>query len=359
MRLTKKIARIEVDQNNQSLYYAAEIEKCASANAKLSKIIQNLRTSISNMNLTKNNQSNKFIEDNNNLTRDELLENSTVILPQTEWDVEPDYDEEMKGNDCLSDSKPEESPNKNKRPKGVPIDDLKLKIMAFENDFKLPLNGAVVHITSLFDGVDIANGYERVVADGESLWLELSETQIFKSKFQKRQLTRTRQYFTLNGVTLHKQLAQENQPYPRRQKLAVKIDRAKPSSKLKNGKYYLHVHQIKIYNPEIGTRWLGTGRLIRKLVNAFGNKYHPKHKIGSNQTPTSKANYQVVQRKPQILNQTPVLTHHRNRNLYSNYANVSLPPQQQPLFAAPFIHPSRPDALNRGFFPVPVQQGMG
>ena len=112
----------------------------------------------------------------------------------------------------------------------------------------------------------------------------------------------------------------------------------------------------KVFN---GTRWLGTGRLIRKLVNAFGNKYHPKQKIGSNQTPTSKANYQVVQRKPQILNQTPVLTHHQNGNLYSNYANVSLPPQQQPLFAAPFIHPSRPDALNRVFFPVPVQQGMG
>ena len=94
-----------------------------------------------------------------------------------------------------------------------------------------------------------------MVADGESLWLELSEDQIFKSNFQKRQLTRTRQYYTMKGVTLHEQLASENHPYPRRQKLAVKIDRNQPSSRLKKGKFYLHVHQKKIWNPELGFRW--------------------------------------------------------------------------------------------------------
>ena len=82
----------------------------------------------------------------------------------------------------------------------------------------------------------------------------------FKSNFKQRQLTRTRQYYTMNGVTLHKQLARENHPYPRRQKLAVKIDRSEPSSRLKTGKFYLYFHQLKIYNPEIGSRWLGKGK---------------------------------------------------------------------------------------------------
>ena len=72
-------------------------------------------------------------------------------------------------------------------------EDLVLKAEAFEKDFKLPLNGAEVHITSLRGGVDVASGYERVVPDGEGLWLELSEEQIYKLNFSKRQKTATRQ----------------------------------------------------------------------------------------------------------------------------------------------------------------------
>ena len=86
----------------------------------------------------------------------------------------------------------------------------------------------------------------------------------------------------MQGVTLHKQLALESHPYPRRQKLAVRIERSGPSSRLLTGKYYLHAHQVKIYNPKLGTRWLGTGRLIRKLVAAFGSSYHPKQETKKN-----------------------------------------------------------------------------
>ena len=42
LRLTKKIAKVEEAQKNKALYYAAELEKCASAYTKLTKITQNL-----------------------------------------------------------------------------------------------------------------------------------------------------------------------------------------------------------------------------------------------------------------------------------------------------------------------------
>ena len=64
--------------------------------------------------------------------------------------------------------------------------------MAFLDDFKLPLEGTTVHITIRRAGVDVENGYDRVVADSESLWLELSEHQISKSRFERRPLTRSR-----------------------------------------------------------------------------------------------------------------------------------------------------------------------
>ena len=153
--------------------------------------------------------------------------------------------------------------------------DLKIKLDAFTNDLKLPLNGANIYISSI-GGLDVAKGYEKVIADGESLWLQLSKSQIYWAKFKRRQRTSSRQYWTLEGVTLHEQLRKEDHPYPRKNKLSVRIDRSEPCSRLIEGKYYIHVHQVKMNNPRIGTRWLGTTRLVKKLKEAFGSSYNPK-----------------------------------------------------------------------------------
>ena len=101
------------------------------------------------------------------------------------------------------------SKSMNEPVKNFQNNDLQIKIDAFRNDFKLPLNGAEVHISSLRGGVDVANGYERVIADGESLWLELSEEQIFRNNFKMRWRTKSRLYYVMNGVTLHKQLVDQ------------------------------------------------------------------------------------------------------------------------------------------------------
>ena len=149
----------------------------------------------------------------------------------------------------------------------------------------------------------------------------------------------------MKGVTIHKQLLKENHPYPRRQKLAVKIDRPVPSSRLKQGKYYAHVHQVKIYNRSIGTRWLGTRRFIKKLVTAFGSSYYPKQRQGVK-----------VHANPKEKNATPVISNHVNYQQVSHNRNMHptfpLPINQltQPPFAYQFQPASKLMNQNKGFF---------
>ena len=167
--------------------------------------------------------------------------------------------------------------------------DIKMKTEAFKNDIKLPLDGASVYISSI-KGQDVARGYERVIADAEGLWFELTEDQIYWAKFKRRQRTETRQYWTLPGVTLHQQLVKELNPFPRRHKLAVRLKRQYPSSKHKKGRFYIHVYQVKVNNPNIGTRWLGTGRLTKQLKSAFGSQYHPKQRLRKPIVPYTQSN---------------------------------------------------------------------
>ena len=134
-------------------------------------------------------------------------------------------------------------------------------------------------IHSLVGDEPVASRYNNVVADGESIWLELPENTLNLSMFKKRQTTSSRQYYTLNGVTIHKQLELETGRIPRRHKLAVRIIRNEPSSRLLKGKWYVHAHQIKIQLPTDSPnvwRKLHTAKLVRKLRSTFGACYHPR-----------------------------------------------------------------------------------
>ena len=160
--------------------------------------------------------------------------------------------------------------------------DVLMKKQAFSSDLGLPLspkNGYTVKIHSLVGDEPIPSEYTNVVADGESIWLELPEKAINKTSFRRRQLTSSRQYWTFNGVTLHQQLQLETGRIPRRHKLAVRCIRNEPSSRLQTGRWYIHVHQIKIQlpsdNPRV-RRKLHTAKLIRSLRSTFGPLYHPR-----------------------------------------------------------------------------------
>ena len=356
MSFIKKIAKIEVQQKDQVLFFAAEIEKSASANKSLTKIIKVLWEKVRILE-TKIHDVNDVEEEP--ISR-EVSKNSPVILPQIEEPQELKDDIEMKTYEVPRMMTAPTS-NKNDQSSVNQKDDIWIKIKAFENDFKLPFNGAKVFISSLNGGIDVANGYEKVVADGESLWLELAEHQIFKNNFQVRQRTKTRQYYIMNGVTLHRQLARENHPFPRRQKLAVKIKRSEPCSRLKQGKYYIHVHQIKICNPKIGTRWLGTRRLIQKLVEAFGSRYHPKQKNHSHEIPiVEKNNVRVNHPHPQYMStQQPLIPNQQSQNIYTRWTPGPIYHANQPHYAFQYNQPSRVVEQNRVFFQRQVQQGVG
>ena len=160
--------------------------------------------------------------------------------------------------------------------------DITIKEKAFTTDFNRTLNPEqtqLVEIYSLVGDKLVAKGYDRAVVDGESIWLEIPENLLCKQNFIRRQTTSSRQYFTASGVTIHQQLDLEHGRSPRRQKLAVKIPRAEPSSRLTAGKWYIHVHQVKMKLNIIGlTQWslLRLTRLIKILRRTFGQNYHPR-----------------------------------------------------------------------------------
>ena len=160
--------------------------------------------------------------------------------------------------------------------------DIAIKTEAFLSDFGLPLvapDYLNVQIYSLVGNTPIASSYSTVVADGESLWLEIPESSINWKPFYRRQRTTSRQYWTANGVTLHQQLALETGRIPRRHKLAVRVHRDAPSSTLMKGKFCIHAHQIKIQvgdNSLQDWRKLRTNQLISQLKYTFGSLYHPR-----------------------------------------------------------------------------------
>ena len=177
----------------------------------------------------------------------------------------------------------EENTERNNLLKNLTPADIAIKENAFIEDFKkLPLSPAeplAVNIFSLVGDDLIARGSNRVVTDGESIWLEIPENWLCTKSFTRRQLTPSRQYFTLNGVTIHHQLETELGKSPRRHKLAVKIPRAEPSSRLHAGKWYIHAHQVKIASGVQGdTEWLKlrTMRLVKILRKTFRSNYIPR-----------------------------------------------------------------------------------
>ena len=183
--------------------------------------------------------------------------------------------------------------------------DIAIKEWAFCSDFKLPLFQTVNASITTISGELIANGYDRVIADGESLWLEIPRTKLLLGKLQARQRTSSRYFYTLHGATIHQQIASETSLCPRRHKLAVKVKRNVPSCRLTVGNWYVHAHQVRINtrndDNRIISRRLGTNRLAKLLRTIFGQAYHPRTKTRSyhriDSLPGSRINKELT-RKP-------------------------------------------------------------
>ena len=159
--------------------------------------------------------------------------------------------------------------------------DIAVKEWAFSSNFRLSLKPPLTfdaRITTI-QGEVIATGYNRVVADGESIWLEVPRSNMNLGKFKARQRTASRHFWTCSGVTAHKQIEPELGLSPRQHKLAVKVKRNLPSCRLIAGKWYIHAHQVRI-ETQVNGRWvsrrLKTNHLISLLRSIFGRAYHPR-----------------------------------------------------------------------------------
>ena len=182
--------------------------------------------------------------------------------------------------------------------------DREIKEWAFSTSFQLPLEprGTFNARITTFDGDLVATGYDRIVADGESIWFEVPKAELNLTKFQPRQRTPSRNFYTLSGVTAHEQLQTEIGRSPRRHKLAVKVKRNLPCCRLTPDKWYVHAHQVKIetdHSGKLRLRRLKTKRLISILRSVFGRAYFPR--LNSSKPKTQQRRTRVEPKKPIFL----------------------------------------------------------
>ena len=247
--------------------------------------------------------------------------------------------------------------------------DIVIKEKAFIEDFKLPLSPAEplpANIYGLVGDDLIARGYKRVVTDGESIWLEIPEKWLSSKSFTKRQQTPSRQYFTLNGVTIHHQLQTELGRSPRRHKLAVKIPRAEPSSRLLAGKWYIHAHQVKIASCAQGdTKWLKlrTMRLVRILRKTFRANYNPRYpasgqsaqfQIRKNNTRKRSQNHDA-RRKNKPSSWEYIKLRQPVAPSIKSLANFPMPMQAPPQWLNPYNYANQIAPSNKNALPQKIQ----
>ena len=158
--------------------------------------------------------------------------------------------------------------------------DISLKLNAIRMDLGLYASGDKEMTLFSFSNKPISNGYSGIVADKESAWIQLDKESIVWNDMVQRSSTPTRQYWTKDGVTIHKQISKEIRVCPRPNKLSVKPFPPEPPgffSKLLVGKYYVHAHQIMTFNKFGERRKLCTKLLIEKLRKTYGDAYNPKY----------------------------------------------------------------------------------
>ena len=115
-------------------------------------------------------------------------------------------------------------------------------------DFQLPLvllKTLKASITNI-DGEEIATGYDKVIADGGIMWIQIPRARLNLNKFDTRQRTASRSFYTFSGVTTHLQTQPEMSLSPEVVNHAVKLKGNSSSCRLEAGKYYVHAHRVKI-----------------------------------------------------------------------------------------------------------------
>ena len=149
----------------------------------------------------------------------------------------------------------------------------------FQKKFGLPVDSGKRRKICSFDGVQIAEGYEKVVTTWQGMFFQLKGEDItFENLRKDNRRDNSRATWRTKGVEVFKVWIEESRDIPKPHRFAVKPPQSwlRPCNPLKPGRWYVHVYQTKIETgPNIYSS-LPSRTMARELKQALWKQLHPE-----------------------------------------------------------------------------------
>ena len=130
-----------------------------------------------------------------------------------------------------------------------------------------------------FDGVKLAEGFNKVVATWQGLYFELKGEDIFFDHLDRDFNTaRGITTYSTKGVQIIKINREDTRTTPRPHRFAVipRGNPTRPCNPLEIGKFYVHVYQTKLQMAGNFMKTLNSKSIARTLKQMYGMRYHPR-----------------------------------------------------------------------------------
>ena len=149
----------------------------------------------------------------------------------------------------------------------------------FKNCFGLPTDSYKRRGVYSFDGVLLAEGFNKVVATWQGLFYELKgEDIIFENLDRSFNTARGTTIWSTKGVQITKLHREDMRTTPRPHRFAVvhRGNSSRPCYPLHVGKFYVHVYQTKLKLAENFFKTLNSKAIARNLKEMYGIRYLPR-----------------------------------------------------------------------------------
>ena len=168
-----------------------------------------------------------------------------------------------------------------------------------------------------FDGVKIAEGFNKVVATWQGLYYELKGEDIaFENLDRSFNTARGITTWSTKGVQVFKLHREDLRTTPRPHRFAVVPEGnfSSPCNPLKVGRFYVHVYQTKLKLAPNFTKTLSSKAIARTLKEMYGIRYLPRPRDFQEEADQQNNNYQEnlspLQNQRQL--QYPHIQHQQN-----------------------------------------------
>ena len=149
----------------------------------------------------------------------------------------------------------------------------------FVNCFGLPTDTYKRREVYSFDGIKIAEGFNKVVATWQGLYYELKgEDIIFENLDRNFSTARGVSIFSTKGVEIFKRHREDHRTTPRAHRFAVIPGghSSQPCNPLQVGKFYVHIYQTKLKLDGNFMKTLNSKAIARALKEMYGERYLPR-----------------------------------------------------------------------------------